>query len=78
MVSQTFSFVYAGSASIMSSLWKVDDLATAFMIKRFFRYLKDPNNTRAKALKKAQLLVKNEINDHPAFWAAFNMSGDFR
>ena len=72
------SFIYAGSASLLSSLWKVDDLATAVLIKRFFRYLKAQGHTRAAALREAQLIVKNEINNHPAFWAAFNISGDFR
>jgi len=72
------SFIYAGSASLLSSLWKVDDLATAVLIKRFFRYLRTQGHTRAAALREAQLIVKKEINNHPAFWAAFNISGDFR
>ncbi|MCI0511670.1 CHAT domain-containing protein [candidate division KSB1 bacterium] len=71
------SFIFAGAAALMSSLWKVDDLATAVLIKRFFRNLKDGAN-RSEALRKAQLLVRNEINLHPAFWAAFNLTGDFR
>jgi len=72
------SFIYAGSSSILSSLWKVDDLATAVLIKRFFRNLKTPDYTRAQALRKAQLLIKEEVSSHPVFWAAFNISGDFR
>jgi CHAT domain-containing protein len=71
------SFIYAGSSSLLSSLWKVDDLATAVMMKRFFRYLKE-GNSRAKALQKAINLVKAQINVHPAYWAAFNVTGDFR
>jgi len=71
------SFIYAGSASLTSSLWKVDDLATAVMIKRFFRYLK-MGDSRSRALQKAILFVKDQVNTHPAFWAAFNLIGDFR
>jgi len=71
------SFIYAGSSSLLSSLWKVDDLATAVMIKRFFRYLKG-GASRATALQQAVIFVKNNINEHPLFWAAFNITGDFR
>lgn len=71
------SFIFAGASSLMASLWKVDDLATAVLIKRFFRYLKTDKN-RSVALRKAQLLVRREINAHPAFWAAFHVIGDYR
>lgn len=71
------SFIYAGSSSLLSSLWKVDDLATAVMIKRFFRYLKE-GEMRARALQKAMALVRTQINVHPVYWAAFNITGDFR
>ena len=33
--------------------WKVDDLATAVLIKRFYRYLSE-GDSRADALQKAQ------------------------
>jgi CHAT domain-containing protein len=71
------SFIYAGAASLMSSLWKVDDLATAVLIKRFFRYLAE-GQSRVKALQNAQKIVYNEIDPYPAFWAAFMITGDFR
>ncbi len=71
------SFIFAGTPSILTSLWKVDDLATAVMIKRFYRYLK-AGFSKALALRKAQLLVKEKVNSHPAAWAAFELTGDFR
>lgn len=71
------SFIFAGAPSIITSLWKVDDLATAVMVKRFYRYL-NAGFSRSEALRKAQLLVKEAVNDHPAAWAAFGLTGDFR
>ncbi len=71
------SFIYAGASSLLSSLWKVDDLATAVLIKRFFRYL-HKGDSRARALQKAILFVKNNLNEHPIYWSAFNLTGDFR
>jgi len=77
MVGLSRSFIYAGSASLLSSLWKVDDLATAVLMKRFFRYLAE-GHSRAEALRMAQRLVHDQINPYPAFWAGFILTGDFR
>ncbi len=71
------AFTFAGAAAQLSSLWKVDDLATAVLMKRFFRYLAE-GDARPEALRKAQRLVMEEINPYPAFWAAFQISGDYR
>jgi len=71
------SFIFAGTPAIITSLWKVDDLATAVMVKRFYRYLR-VGNTKAEALRRAQILVKDRVNGHPAAWAAFGLTGDFR
>ena len=71
------AFIYAGTLSLLSSLWKVDDLATAVLIKRFYRYLSE-GDSRADALQKAQKVVMKEINPYPSYWAAFNITGDFR
>lgn len=70
-------FLFAGTPSVITSLWKVDDLATAVLMKRFYRYLSQ-GDSRALALQKAQLLVKHSVNSHPAAWAAFTLTGDFR
>jgi CHAT domain-containing protein/Tfp pilus assembly protein PilF len=77
IIGLTRSFLFAGTPSVVTSLWKVDDLATAVLMKRFYRYLKAGYNKDA-ALAKAQLLVKRSVNSHPAAWAAFGLTGDFR
>ena len=77
IIGLTRSFMFAGASSLMSSLWKVDDLATAITIKRFFRNLSQ-GYSRAEALRLAQLHVREKHKSHPAFWAAFSISGDFR
>jgi len=77
MIGLSRSLTYAGAASQLASLWKVDDLATAVLIKRFFRNLA-AGDTRPEALRKAQQVVAAEINPYPAFWAAFQLSGDYR
>ena len=48
-------FIHAGAASIVSSLWAVDDFSTALLMIRFYENLqKDSNQNVPLALKQAQ------------------------
>jgi CHAT domain-containing protein len=55
----------------------VDDLATAILVKRFFRYLSE-GNSRSEALRLAQKIVFENLDPYPGYWAAFTVTGDFR
>ncbi|MCH7623085.1 MAG: CHAT domain-containing protein [Nitrospinae bacterium] len=69
------AFIYAGTHSLLSSLWRVSDISTAILIKHFYRnYVVD---NKGESLRKAQLLVKR-LYPHPSYWAAFNLTGDYR
>ena len=69
------AFIYAGTKSILSSLWRVSDISTAVLIKHFYRNYGHGN--KAESLRKAQLLVKR-LYPHPSYWAGFNLTGDYR
>ncbi|HIE79266.1 MAG TPA: CHAT domain-containing protein, partial [Nitrospinaceae bacterium] len=69
------AFIYAGTKSILSSLWRVSDISTAVLIKHFYRNYGHAN--KAESLRKAQLLVKR-LYPHPSYWAGFNLTGDYR
>jgi CHAT domain-containing protein len=69
------AFIYAGTKSILSSLWRVSDISTAVLIKHFYRNY--AHASKAESLRKAQLLVKR-LYPHPAYWAGFNLTGDYR
>jgi len=77
IIGMTRSFLYAGTPAIISTLWSVDDLATAVAVKRFYRYLAS-GFSKARALQMAQLIVKDMVNTHPAAWAGFKLTGEFR
>lgn len=66
-------FLYAGSSSIVASLWKVDDLATAELMARFYRELL--KNDKVEALREAQLETKKRY-PHPYYWASFQLTGN--
>jgi CHAT domain-containing protein len=72
LVGLTRGFLYAGSSSIVASLWKVDDLATSQLMTRFYTEM-DKTNKR-DALRKAQLETKKEYA-HPYYWASFQLTG---
>ncbi len=69
------AFLYAGTHSLLSSLWRVSDVSTAVLIKHFYRNYNREN--KAESLRKAQLLVKS-LYPHPSYWSAFNLTGDYR
>lgn len=72
VVGITRGFLFAGSNSIVASLWKVDDMATSQLMTEFYSNLKKTN--KRDALREAQLAVKKQY-EHPYFWAAFQLTG---
>jgi CHAT domain-containing protein len=72
LVGLTRGFLYAGSSSIVASLWKVDDLATSQLMTRFYAELGKTN--KREALRKAQLETKKKYA-HPYYWASFQLTG---
>ena len=73
LVGLTRGFLYAGSSSVVASLWQVDDEATSELMKRFYLNLKN-GMTKRDALRQAQLDTRKEF-PHPFFWAAFFLTG---
>ncbi|MBO7597468.1 MAG: CHAT domain-containing protein, partial [Bacteroidales bacterium] len=65
------AFKQAGAGSILMSLWKVDDNATATFMEYFYKFL-FATNDRHKALQMAQDEVKKQYPD-PYYWAAWVM-----
>jgi CHAT domain-containing protein/Tfp pilus assembly protein PilF len=72
------ALVLAGAESELMSLWKVDDEATRDLMNGFYKNL-ESGMGRTEALRQIQLsLLKSEDHNHPFFWAAFILSGDWR
>jgi CHAT domain-containing protein len=72
------AFLSSGARSVVSSLWKVDDEATAELMKRFYQRLHAGDSTDT-ALRRAQAELA-QIKDwrNPFYWAAFILQGDYR
>jgi CHAT domain-containing protein/tetratricopeptide (TPR) repeat protein len=79
IIGLTRGFMYAGAASVMASLWKVDDEATAELMGHFYRNLLRNDLPPAAALREAQLAMWKQRRWHaPYFWAAFVLQGEYR
>ncbi|MEP6902475.1 MAG: CHAT domain-containing tetratricopeptide repeat protein [Actinomycetota bacterium] len=79
IVGLTSGFMFAGASGVVSSLWKVEDAATAELMKRFYRAMLKENQTPSAALRIAQ----NELRQIPRFrnpnnWAGFILTGEWR
>ena len=74
VVSFTRGFLYAGSSSVLASLWQVDDDSTTFLMTRFYQHLRTMG--RGAALRQAQLDTRAKY-PHPYFWASFYMTGAY-
>lgn len=79
IVGLTRGFMYAGAPTVAASLWKVDDRATADLMRRFYQKMLKDNLRPADALRRAQISMLNEKpTQNPFFWAAFTIQGEYR
>jgi len=79
LIGLTRGFMYAGAPRVVASLWKVDDDATAELMKRFYDKIMRGHLRPAEALRAAQLeIAKRRQWQSPYFWAAFTLQGEWR
>ncbi|AOY79265.2 CHAT domain-containing protein [Moorena producens JHB] len=70
--------VRGGARSTMASLWYVSDLATTELMTRFYQKLAKGKVTKAEALRLAQQeLLQSEQFEHPYYWSAFILLGNW-
>jgi CHAT domain-containing protein/tetratricopeptide (TPR) repeat protein len=79
LVGLTRGFMYAGAPRVVASLWKVDDAATAELMKRFYEGMFGPRKLLpAAALREAQQSLANTPRwNAPYYWAAFVLHGEW-
>lgn len=79
VISLSRAFNYAGIPSTVMSLWRVDDEATAKMMRYFYKHLSQ-GETKDEALKNAKLAYLENTTDpllkHPYYWSGFVISGN--
>jgi len=79
LVGLTRGFMYAGASRVIATLWKVDDEATAELMKSFYRHLFWDKMTPAAALRAAQVSMRAQRRWRaPYFWAGFVLQGEWK
>ncbi len=84
IIGLTRAFQVAGARSVLTTLWRVEDAATAQLMQSFYRHLR-AGSAKAEALRSAQLELLRASGDSneagtsaPYFWAAVQLVGDDR
>ena len=86
LVGLTRSFLYAGTPTLLVSLWSVDDESTGTLMERFYETLLDPSpagdaeaqESKTRALQIAQRSLRSDSRfGHPFHWASFALIGDW-
>jgi CHAT domain-containing protein len=78
LVGLTHSFMSAGAKSVVASLWKVDDRATAALMADFYEGMLQKGMTPAAALRSAKLKMMSQKQwSPPYYWAGFELQGEY-
>ncbi|MBM4250352.1 MAG: CHAT domain-containing protein [Deltaproteobacteria bacterium] len=75
IVGMNRALFYAGAKTVVANLWRPSDVASAVVMKRFYRYIAEGHD-KSEAMRKAQLVVRRYFA-HPAYWGGFKVNGDF-
>lgn len=78
IISMANGFFYAGSKSVVMTLWLANDQSTERLMNSFYSNLAE-GQTKTTALSMAKIQYLNEADDlqsHPYFWAHFVVNGD--
>jgi len=78
-VGLTRAFLYAGSTSVLATLWEVDDASTLSLMEYFYNDLQQLGEVgdKAVALARAQrIMLSSKKYQHPYFWAPFILVGE--
>jgi len=79
LIGLTRGFMYAGAPRVMASLWKVDDEATAELMKKFYEGMLRNGQTPAQALRSSQIWMSQQKRwKGPYYWAGFVLQGEWK
>jgi CHAT domain-containing protein len=73
LVGLSRAFIYAGSRSVLASLWSVADEPTAVLMTNFYTYLRTYNQQEALTLAERDVMKRWP---EPYYWAPFQIIGN--
>jgi CHAT domain-containing protein len=74
-VGLTRAFLFAGSSSVVASVWEVNDRSTMQFMDSFYRRLRPAGAAGALAQAQRETLRRGGLYRHPYYWAPFVLTG---
>ena len=73
--------IRAGASSTLATLWHINDASTSEFMTRFYQQLKNPQISKAEALRNTQIAFLTDYPqtdyNRPYHWAAFTLIGNW-
>ena len=70
------AFLGAGARSVLVALWAIDDKATLFFMKEFYKDLKSGKKTNESLSQAMKTMKRTKTFSEPWYWAPFVLIGD--
>jgi CHAT domain-containing protein/Flp pilus assembly protein TadD len=74
LVGLTRAFLFAGSPSVLASLWEVNDRSAVQLMHSFYSQLRDGDKANALAKAQREMRARGGYR-HPYYWGAFTLVG---
>ena len=79
LIGLTRAFIYAGTPSVVVSLWSVADQSTSELMLGFYKNLITDGKDTSRSLRESKLIMlEHPEYAHPFYWAPFVIVGDGR
>ena len=79
LIGLTRGFMHAGSPRVVASLWRVDDLGTKELMKRFYQHMTKEGMAPPLALRQSQVeMLRHKHWQSPYHWAGFVLQGEWK
>jgi CHAT domain-containing protein len=79
LVGLSRAFIYAGTSTLLATLWSVDDRSTYILINNFYEFWHNKGFDKIESLRRAQNALKSMPEySHPFYWAPYIIIGDWR
>jgi len=78
LVGLTRAFLFAGSPTVMASLWEVNDFSATRLMRSFYQRLGQTDKASALASAQREMRQRGGIYKHPYYWSAFVLVGQMK
>ena len=78
LVGLTRAFLFAGSPTVMASLWEVNDFSAVRFMRGFYQQLGETDKASALAKAQRDMRRRGGVYRHPYYWSTFVLVGQMK